>query len=142
MNMSRSDYQTAYRAAHKDKTREYNLAYRDLHRDDLNAAEAARRARLKAAGVKRTRSENALYNSRQRGAPVVDRVDTDAVFARDKGLCGICSETVDPNQWQLDHIIPLNQGGVHSYANVRVAHPKCNQSLAYSARKRAAALEV
>lgn len=49
-----------------------------------------------------------------------------AVYARDKGRCGICGITVY-GDFHIDHVIPLSKGGEHSYANVQVAHPKCNQ---------------
>jgi 5-methylcytosine-specific restriction endonuclease McrA len=27
----------------------------------------------------------------------------------------------------VDHIVPIMRGGVHSYANVQLAHPRCNR---------------
>ena len=50
------------------------------------------------------------------------------MFKRDKGRCGICRKKVDPADWHLDHIVPLSRGGEHSYANVQVTHPFCNES--------------
>lgn len=48
------------------------------------------------------------------------------VFTRDLGICHICKLEVDPNDWHVDHIIPLVRGGKHGYDNVAVAHPGCN----------------
>lgn len=46
---------------------------------------------------------------------------------KSKGLCGICNETVDPEDtWHLDHIIPLSRGGADTDDNVQVTHPLCN----------------
>lgn len=59
----------------------------------------------------------------------VEDVDSDVVWERDKGLCGICKGQVDINEnWHLDHIIPLAKGGLHCYDNVQVAHSACNLS--------------
>lgn len=61
----------------------------------------------------------------QRGSEA-ERIDRDAVFERDGGLCGICEAPVDPADWHLDHRRPLARGGAHTYDNVQVAHPMCN----------------
>ena len=65
--------------------------------------------------------------ARERGQ-FVERVYRTVVFRRDKGICGICRKKVDPQNWHLDHIVPLSRGGEHSYANVQVTHPFCNVS--------------
>jgi len=56
----------------------------------------------------------------------VEHVDRVKVYARDIGRCGICGGIVDRRDFHVDHIIPLNRGGDHSYANVQLAHPSCN----------------
>lgn len=56
----------------------------------------------------------------------VEYVDPMVVYARDNGICGICSLPVHVNQFHIDHIKPLAKGGEHSYANVQIAHPSCN----------------
>lgn len=59
----------------------------------------------------------------------VEAVDPRVVFERDKGICGICTEQVEPmSPWEMDHIIPILRGGQHSYANVQLAHRRCNRS--------------
>ena len=59
----------------------------------------------------------------------VEAVDHRVVFERDKGVCGICKEPVDPmSKWEVDHIVPILRGGLHSYANVQLAHARCNRS--------------
>ena len=40
----------------------------------------------------------------------------------------ICGESVDPDDFHVDHVIPLALGGWHCYANVQPAHPFCNVS--------------
>lgn len=56
-----------------------------------------------------------------------------AVFQRDEYWCGICDEPIDANaKWpdpgaaSLDHVIPLNRGGTHTYGNVQASHFACN----------------
>jgi 5-methylcytosine-specific restriction endonuclease McrA len=59
----------------------------------------------------------------------VESVDPRVVFKRDNGICGICKERVEmSSRWEVDHIIPISKGGLHSYANVQLAHRKCNRA--------------
>lgn len=55
------------------------------------------------------------------------------IFERDKWRCGICRKSVSrklrhphPRSASIDHIIPLNSGGMHEPANVQLAHLGCN----------------
>lgn len=45
---------------------------------------------------------------------------------RDRGVCGICRKPVAPAERSIDHILPLAEGGLHSYANTRLTHLRCN----------------
>jgi 5-methylcytosine-specific restriction endonuclease McrA len=99
--------QTVWRIANPEKARAATVAWRAANPERLLAYQVNRRAR----------KLNAF----------VEAVNRQAVFERDEGLCGICQEAVDPQNWHLDHIIPLSKGGEHSYANVQVTHPRCNQ---------------
>lgn len=61
----------------------------------------------------------------------VETVDPRIVFDRDQGVCGICRRDVDPvTPWEVDHVMPISKGGLHCYANVQLAHRKCNRSKA------------
>ena len=73
----------------------------------------------------RIRDKAALRRARKTGV-FVERVYRSVVFKRDSGLCGICREAVDSQDWHLDHKVPLALRGEHSYANTQVAHPTCN----------------
>ena len=55
-------------------------------------------------------------------------VDHAAVWIEDKGICHLCGHAADPEDWHLDHVVPLAVGGAHSRRNVAVSHPSCNQS--------------
>lgn len=65
----------------------------------------------------------------------LEEVDRDYVMARDKWTCHLCKEKIPKNAaWPdrlfgtLDHVMPLNKGGKHSYANIKAAHLTCNCS--------------
>ena len=63
--------------------------------------------------------------ARVRGAFVED-VDPATVYERDKGICHICGKPTDSRVYSLDHVVALANGGEHSYANVKLAHLRCN----------------
>lgn len=76
--------------------------------------------------ARRQRADRQLTRvARQRGA-TVENVDRDYVLQRDLGICGICHTPIQEG-FHIDHIVPLSKGGAHSYANVQLAHPKCNE---------------
>jgi len=68
----------------------------------------------------------------------VEDVRLDVLYARDKAKCGICGKKVppvgslprkrDPRMASIDHVVPLVEGGQHSYANTRLSHYRCNLS--------------
>ena len=78
----------------------------ELYRDIARRRDQARRARKVSA--------------------FVEQVSHMTVWQRDNGVCGICKSPADPNNWHLDHIIPLAKEGQHAYVNVQVSHPRCN----------------
>lgn len=42
-------------------------------------------------------------------------------------VCHLCRTKVDPDLFQWDHVKPIARGGLHILANLRPAHPGCNQ---------------
>jgi 5-methylcytosine-specific restriction endonuclease McrA len=73
------------------------------------------------------RRKDQRRRARKRSAFIED-VHPLVVLERDDGVCGICGGDVDPEDFHVDHIIPLARGGEHRYANVQPAHPWCNLS--------------
>jgi hypothetical protein len=70
---------------------------------------------------------------RTRRGVTVERVDPRVVYERDHWRCHLCKKKVWPSRrrWDplgpsLDHLVPLSLGGEHSYANVALAHLRCN----------------
>lgn len=64
----------------------------------------------------------------------IETVAPGDIERRDRGLCGLCGERVDPFTADhmmlgcLDHVIPLAVGGTHERANLQLAHRRCNAS--------------
>lgn len=95
-----------FKDANRESINEANKIYKQEHPDRYRDYCENRRARIKDQFIED-----------------VKRID---VFERDEGICHICGAIVDDNDWHLDHIMPLSNGGEHSYDNVAVSHPKCN----------------
>lgn len=143
------------RAADADEARARARRYYAENRERIRARERERRtqehirskARIDTARWRVENYERALESCRryQRTHPEVVRkgykrrrarmagafvevVDPRVVFARAKGICGICLTPVDlSSPWEVDHIIPISKGGEHSYANTQLAHRTCNR---------------
>lgn len=57
-----------------------------------------------------------------------------SIYARDKGICHLCGEPVEPTHNgslnlqgpSLDHVVPLARGGPHTEGNIALAHFLCN----------------
>jgi 5-methylcytosine-specific restriction endonuclease McrA len=61
-----------------------------------------------------------------------EKIDRQKVGERDGWRC-FCGKKIDPilksphpMSQSLDHIVPISDGGDHTYANVRIAHRLCN----------------
>ena len=118
----------------REAHRQYREANRDAARERYDRWMAVPENRAKA----HTRLSTYLrehpelrqkYAARRRArllGAFVEDVDRAVVLARYNGLCGICGDAVDPERFDVDHIIPLLVGGEHSYANTQPAHPSCN----------------
>ena len=74
------------------------------------------------------------------GALIDKDITVKGLFMRDAGRCYICGEQCNVNDFtingntfiagndypSIDHVKPLNKGGVHSWDNVKLAHRRCN----------------
>lgn len=105
-------------AAYKEKVREEKRAWKKT--------EAGRRAR---------RIYNRKRRARRFGNGPVDSIDPKDVFERDNWRCYICGTYTpkglvgDPRDSRaptLDHVVPLAEGGTHTFDNVRCACRGCN----------------
>lgn len=118
---------------------------REAHRElskrhyEANAGLIVERTRLwRQANPERFREQARQHahrrRSQERGA-FIENVDRAVLFKRDKGRCGLCGKKVNPKlrgpnpkSASVDHVIPLAEGGEHSYRNTQLAHLGCNVS--------------
>lgn len=89
-----------------DRIKEHTKTWREANRSRLR--DQTRSVRAKAAGA------------------FVEHTVEEEIFAACDGICGICGLFVDPECWDVDHIVPYACGGKHESSNVQVAHPTCN----------------
>lgn len=83
--------------------------------------------------------------SKDKRIPKEQIIDSDItlskLYKRDKGICYICNTECDFNSWaisktgnkypgdkypEIEHVIPISRGGMHSWENVRLACRRCN----------------
>ena len=125
-----------YREKYKEQIKAYRKKYYHEHKsstklktEKLSADEIRKRHKRSAKAYKKKYpSKYSSYRANRRAKnrkAFVENIDRDIVWKRDKGLCGICGRDVK-GKWHLDHIIPISKGGLHSYNNVQVSHPRCN----------------
>ena len=50
-----------------------------------------------------------------------------AVYKRDNGICQICGKPLTLDNFTIDHIVPLNRGGINDIDNYRCTCRRCNQ---------------
>lgn len=87
----------------------------------------ASRRRVEATPKARADHAENVRRRRARLAGVLsERIDTAVLRARSDGRCGICGELLI-GPVEVDHVIPIAQGGTHTYDNVQLTHPICNR---------------
>ena len=88
------------------------------------------------------RRNDSVRRARKRNALVDDDITLDKIVLRDNGICQLCGEKVDWNDYTvvkgkkcsfgryptIDHKVALANGGLHSWDNVQLAHFSCNSS--------------
>lgn len=66
--------------------------------------------------------------TRRYGTAVVEQVDIGILAVRDGWQCHHCFDEVTRATWSMDHLVPLSEGGDHTYANTALAHRRCNDA--------------
>jgi len=140
-----------WRKAHPDKDAAQRLRYRDSHKDELVARGrrwqhanpekvAAKSRRWRIANPARAleielrwreaHPEQVAAKGRRRRArksdATIEQFDEQGVWDYWGPQCAYCGTTED--ELTLDHIVPLSQGGPHSFDNLCVACRSCNSS--------------
>lgn len=105
---ARAEYIKKWSAANKDKTSAAMRRYlaKPRSKELRRKYESARRARRRAA--------------------FVEHIDPQIVYVSHDGICGICGQAVSRDDFHVDHIVALANGGLHMYSNCQPAHPLCN----------------
>lgn len=112
------------------------LRYCSDHCRAIGYKEVSCRSRMTEAGKAARRRAKAKRKAIERGANGADLIDPIAVFERDKWRCHICgvktdrrlrgtSEALAP---ELDHIVTIADGGLHTNGNVACSCRSCNHS--------------
>lgn len=149
---SRAAYQRQHYAANREQRLAWQREYHQAHRGECLARSAARYQRRleveREAGTERARQwalshpdkarakgrrGTAKTRARRAGSPRIETVNHVTVFERDGWTCHLCGGLVDadlsqrhPLSASIDHLVPLAEGGEHTYANVKCAHLGCN----------------
>lgn len=123
--------QRKWRAAHPGWWRKYagttgrvaqQRAYHEKNRERRRIATRARYAANPEKFIQWSRRHQALV-----AGSMIGTVSYEEIVKRDRGICGICGEPVEPCDRSFDHIVPVSKGGPHSMANVQLAHLVCNK---------------
>ncbi len=130
-----------YREKHKERNKVLGKTWYINNKERIKAYCKANREK-RYARTRAWRKNNPGYNRiylhnyrAQQKVTQIEHIKAKVVFIRDRGICQICHKKVNnklkyPNfmRTSLDHIIPLSQGGTHTYANIQLAHLRCNLS--------------
>lgn len=132
-------YTLAWQKAHREKRRAASLAWQKANPEKCRAAARARyaanpeqvRAAVRAwrkAHPEKTRDANYRRLAKKAGNGVGLTPAYDYASIVDGAThCGICQRRYKKgDKRELDHIIPISQGGVDSRENVQSAHATCN----------------
>ena len=112
-------------AQNKDKEAEYNR--RRYQKNPAKYIGASKEwAEANPERAKESKRNREAKRRARRHSSYVENVDPKKVFERDGGVCQICGDSIGDNGYHINHVIPLVKGGMHSYANTQLAHPRCN----------------
>jgi 5-methylcytosine-specific restriction endonuclease McrA len=122
----------AYYRKNKDAIMERRRAkaLMDPNPQALKSAASAASRRWQKRNPEKARAININANKDRKARKLkqfVENVNRNVVYQMHGGMCGICKEFI-AGKFHVDHVIPLAKGGLHCYANVQPAHPKCNMS--------------
>lgn len=116
------EYQKAYQEANHEAKLERQKAWRETHREVIRE----RKKVYQEANPDVQRERAARRRARKASAFIGPAFTRQQVWDRDGGTCHLCNLPADPNDWHMDHVIPLVRGGAHSFENAAVSHPTCN----------------
>lgn len=138
-------YGKAWRKANPEKIKTKNEAYYQANKKIVNARSKAYRKANPQKMKEQIKAWNEANPEKRRDAvnkrralkykTQIEPINEKEIYLRDGWKCQICHQRVDkklkypdPKSASLDHIIPLSQGGSHTYRNLQLAHLGCNSS--------------
>ena len=119
------------RAEKNAKQREYRLQLTEAQRAKYNRSMLKRHQERLIADPeykKRHRAHQLRNTAARRGVEEKgELIFREEIYERDNGICHLCyrPNAID-GKWELDHILPVTQGGTHTKDNVAIACRKCN----------------
>jgi hypothetical protein len=100
---------SGYRAKNHDKIKSSNKKYNMSSQGRINRSQAT-----------------AIRKARINGASIIEKIDRNAIYERDGGICHICHRKVSKKTFTLDHLVPVVHHGDHTAINIAIAHRGCN----------------
>lgn len=85
-------------------------------------------------------AHNATRKAKWKTGMPAEYVSRAAIYRRDRGICHLCGAHRPPDDFHLDHLVPLARGGTHDESNLAVACPGCNMGRGARPLERQAAL--
>src|ERR1700677_1289383 len=105
-----SEYQRQRRINHPQEHRQWEEDHPEQNRANKRQWEIDHPEQMRASKHKGNLARRArLLNQ------FVEDVDPQIVYNMHGGMCGICEDFVEGDDFHVDHVIPLSKGGLHSY---------------------------
>lgn len=133
----------AYYKTNRERIKAWKKVYRKVNKERLNAEckdyrqEHKKERKIYQQSYVKANSE--IYREANRKSRALknttqtEAINEKIIYLRDGWVCQHCKIKVnkqlkwpDPMSASLDHIVPLSQGGSHTYNNVQLAHLRCN----------------
>lgn len=139
--LCRSHYNKAHYAANRDKALARTKAWAKANPEKIQARNAARDPQKLRDSARayywrdRLRGIASQANSRAKRLGVAGRITADGIRARFAYFADRCWICLEPGANSIDHVKPLNKGGLNIHANIRPAHLGCNAARSWEGRR-------
>ncbi|MBK9404822.1 MAG: HNH endonuclease [Ignavibacteria bacterium] len=122
-------YMEEYRQKNKDKAKEYHEKNKDKKREYMKEYSKNNKDKIKEKDKKyRIANRHVKINSDHKRRLKMKFTDIDSKWLKqlyeDTIICEVCNRKMKDKS--IDHILPLNVGGLHIKSNVRIICLKCN----------------
>lgn len=114
-----------YAEDHPDKAKTYRASRKPQDPQRRRALEAARRKADPERFRSRVRNHRALRKAAQ---GTHSKNDVLSIMSNQKSKCAFCRVSLKRRRWEVDHIIPIAQGGSNGRRNLQILCLHCNRS--------------